>query len=98
MLSRRTAAKFLGATALAGICGSGLMSRAEGQTRVSPQVRGAYLIRDGAVITVDPILGTLPRANVLVRDGRIEGIGPGLDASGADVIDATDMIVMPGFV
>ncbi len=40
----------------------------------------------------------LPRADVHVRDGRIEAVGPDLAAAGAEVIDATDMIVMPGFV
>ena len=60
--------------------------------------RGSYLIRNGAVVTVDPKLGVLPRGDVLVRNGRIEAVGTSLAASGADVIDATDMIVMPGFV
>ena len=58
--------------------------------------RGTDPIRDGAVITVD-MQGVLPRADVLVRDGRIEAVGPGL-APGRGKIDATDMIVMPGFV
>lgn len=60
--------------------------------------RGAYLIRNGAVITVDPTIGTLPRADVLVRDGVIEQVAPRLEARGAEVIDATDMIVMPGLI
>ena len=60
--------------------------------------RGTYLIKNGAVITVDPARGVLPRADVLVRDGQIERIGPDLTAAGAVLIDATDMIVMPGFV
>ena len=38
--------------------------------------RGTYLIKDGAVITVDPTLGTLPKADVLVRDGVIAAVGP----------------------
>ncbi len=59
--------------------------------------RGTYLIRNGAVITVDQA-GVLPRADILVRDGRIEAVGPDLAAAGAETIDATDMIVMPGFV
>ena len=37
--------------------------------------RGDYLIRNGAVITIDPDLGTLPKADVLVRDGTILEIG-----------------------
>lgn len=60
--------------------------------------RGAYLFKDGAVITVDPKLGTLPKADVLVRNGRIEAVGAGLEAKGAEVIDASDMIVMPGLI
>ena len=30
--------------------------------------RGHYLIRGGAVITVDPALGTLPRGDVLTKE------------------------------
>ena len=42
----------------------------------APVPRGNYLIKNGAVITVDPPLGVLPRADVHVRDGRIEAVGP----------------------
>ncbi len=66
-----------------------------GRERVS---RGRYLIKSGAVITVDPALGTLPKADVLVRDGVIEAVGPQLAADGAEVIDASRMIVMPGLI
>ncbi|KOV85524.1 cytosine deaminase [Nocardia sp. NRRL S-836] len=56
------------------------------------------MVRGGSVVTVDPVLGVLPRGDVLVDDGRIAAVGRDLDARDADVIDATDMIVMPGFV
>lgn len=62
------------------------------------QPKGSYLIRGGAVITVDRAVGTLPRADVLVRDGRIEKIADGIEAESVEVIDATDMIVMPGLI
>ncbi len=80
MLTRRSFSTLLGATALSGMGdgASGLMTRAIAQP--TPAVRGSYLIKDGAVITVDPNLGTLPRGDVLVRDGRIEAIGPDLAA------------------
>jgi cytosine/adenosine deaminase-related metal-dependent hydrolase len=61
-------------------------------------LRGTYLIKGGAVITVNPKLGTLPKGDVLVRDGAIVDIGADLAAVGAEVIDASRMIVMPGFV
>jgi 5-methylthioadenosine/S-adenosylhomocysteine deaminase len=93
MLTRRTFSTLLGATALGGVLPSGFAA-AQG----SPVPRGSYLIKNGAVVTVDAALGILPRADVLVRDGRIEAVGPDLTAAGAEVIDAADMIVMPGFV
>lgn len=62
------------------------------------QPKGSYLIRGGAVITVDRAIGTLPKADVLVRDGRIEKIADAIAADGVEVIDAADMIVMPGLI
>jgi 5-methylthioadenosine/S-adenosylhomocysteine deaminase len=97
MLNRRRFTGLLGATALAGVAAPALISPALAQGAAGSVARGTYLIRNGAVITVDQA-GVLPRADVLVRDGRIEAIGPDLAAAGAEIIDATDMIVMPGFV
>ena len=76
-------------------CGSSDQNMAGDETRSS---RGVYLIRDGAVITVDPALGTLAKADILVRDGAIAAVGAGLVAENAEIIDATDMIVMPGLI
>ena len=64
----------------------------------SDSSRRSYLIKNGAVITVDPKIGTLPRGDVLVRNGVIEAVGPELTARDAQTIDATDMIVMPGLI
>src|SRR6266545_1539667 len=85
MLDRRRFAQLLGATALSA-CGQVipdmswpvLVGNAFAQDARPPVARGAYLIKNGAVVTVDPSLGTLPRADVLVRDGRIEAIGADL--------------------
>ncbi len=60
--------------------------------------RGNYLIKNGGVITVDPKLGTLPKADVLVKNGVIAQVGENLAADGAEIIDAADMIVMPGLI
>jgi cytosine/adenosine deaminase-related metal-dependent hydrolase len=59
---------------------------------------GTYLFKNGAVVTVDPKIGTLSKADVLVRNGAIEAVGPDLDAKGAEVVDAADKIVMPGLI
>ena len=67
-------------------------------TEANRMQRGSYLIKDGAVITVDPAIGTLPKADILVRDGVIVSVGPTLSANDAEVIDASRMIVMPGMI
>ena len=100
MYTRRAFGKLMGVTALGCGCGAAgfiAPAAAQGGAQGAP-ARGVYLIRNGAVLTVDPVLGTLPRADVLVRNGRIEAVGPGLTAPDAETIDAADMIVMPGFV
>jgi 5-methylthioadenosine/S-adenosylhomocysteine deaminase len=60
--------------------------------------RGHYLIQGGSVVSMDPDVGTLRRADVHVQDGRIVGVGAGLHAPGAEILDASRMIVMPGLV
>ncbi|MER8236323.1 amidohydrolase family protein [Streptomyces sp. NPDC094049] len=56
------------------------------------------LITGGTVITMDPALGDLTRGDVLIEDGRITEVAPHIDAPDAEVIDASERIVMPGFV
>jgi 5-methylthioadenosine/S-adenosylhomocysteine deaminase len=60
--------------------------------------RGEYLIRGGAVLPVDPDVGRPGQADVHVRDGAIVAVGLGLDAPGAEVLDAAGMLVMPGLI
>lgn len=64
----------------------------------SPGGRGGYLIKSGAVVSVDREIGILPRGDVRVRDGEIMEVGEELAADGDEVIDASRMIVMPGLV
>lgn len=56
------------------------------------------LIRSGTVITMDPQLGNLPRGDVLIEDSKIAAVGPSLEVPDAEVIDASDTVVMPGFI
>jgi 5-methylthioadenosine/S-adenosylhomocysteine deaminase len=56
------------------------------------------LIKGGIVLTQDDSLGELPNADVLVEGDRIIEVGPNLAAEGAQVIDASGDIVIPGFV
>jgi cytosine/adenosine deaminase-related metal-dependent hydrolase len=56
------------------------------------------LIKNAIVLTQDPKLGELPRADILIEDDRIAQVGPDLAAADALVIDAAGDIVIPGFV
>jgi cytosine/adenosine deaminase-related metal-dependent hydrolase len=56
------------------------------------------LIRNGLVIDTEPEAVALPRTDVLIEDGRITAVGSDLPSADATVIDATDRIVLPGFV
>jgi 5-methylthioadenosine/S-adenosylhomocysteine deaminase len=57
-----------------------------------------YLIRGGAVMSMDPKIGDFPEADVLVEGSKIAAVGRNLQADGAAVIEAAGRIVMPGFI
>ncbi|MFN7999021.1 MAG: dihydroorotase [Bryobacteraceae bacterium] len=54
------------------------------------------LITNGRVI--DPASATDKLADVLIQDGVIAALGAGLSAPGAEVLDASGLIVAPGFI
>jgi 5-methylthioadenosine/S-adenosylhomocysteine deaminase len=56
------------------------------------------LIQGGCVLSLHPRTGNHHQADVLVEDDKIAEIGPGVRARDAEVIDARNAIVMPGFV
>lgn len=58
---------------------------------------GRILLRGGTVLSMDPGVGDFDMADVLIDGSTIEAVGPNLDAS-AEVVDASGMIVLPGFV
>ena len=56
------------------------------------------LIKNGFVLSIDPEVGEVAGCDVLINGDRIVAVGKDLDADGAVVVDASGMIVMPGFV
>jgi cytosine/adenosine deaminase-related metal-dependent hydrolase len=98
---------FLKASAATGVAAAGASLFAASPARaadgdVPPLDSGKagrrYIIRGGSVMSMDPKLGDFARADVLVEGKKIQKVGPNLSAGGADVIDATGRIVMPGFI
>ena len=59
--------------------------------------RREILIRNAYVLTMDAA-GDLANADVHVRAGGIAAVGRGLTAPGAQIIDGSGMLVLPGFV
>src|SRR5215470_10202532 len=98
---------FLKATAATGVAAAGLnlfsaRPAAAHDDDDGPKDTGRpgrrYIIRGGAVMSMDPSVGDFPKADVLVEGKKILAVGPNLHAGGADEIDARGRIVMPGFV
>lgn len=56
------------------------------------------LLKGGCVLSLDKKVGNFHKANVLIEGSKIAAVGPRVNAGDAEVIDASDMIVMPGFV
>jgi 5-methylthioadenosine/S-adenosylhomocysteine deaminase len=79
-------------------------ARAAGLDDGRPAPRSArrdapVLLRGACVLTQDPALGDFDSADVLIEGSRIASVGPELPVpDGAELVDASRMIVIPGFV
>ena len=65
---------------------------------VPGQNRGRILVKGGYVLTLDNTLGDMADADVLIDGSTIAAIGRNIDATDAEIVDASGMIVMPGFI
>lgn len=70
---------------------------ARGTVGALPQ-RGEFLIRNAHVLSMEQSLGDMAGADIHVRGGVILAVGHGLQAPGAEVIDASEMIAIPGLI
>ncbi len=101
-ITRRGALK-VGATLAAGVA-SGLPAAdaAENLRRFERQAavdsRDRILLKGGTIISMDAKVGDLVQGDVLIEGKKIAAIGPTLSAADAQVIDARDTIIVPGFV
>src|SRR5262249_2809354 len=100
--SRRSFLKHAAATT--GLAASGLALLAPRPAAADDPPSGSgnaghrYIIRGGYVMSMDPKVGDFPQGDVLIEGKKILAVGPNLTAGGAQVIDATGRIVMPGFI
>jgi 5-methylthioadenosine/S-adenosylhomocysteine deaminase len=61
------------------------------------QAASRLLLKGGCVLSLDSRVGNLEKGDVLIQGSRIVEVGPNITAS-ATIIDASNTIVMPGFV
>jgi len=86
-----------------GVAGAVAATALTGTTRAQQGAPGAapgrpLLIKGGCVLTLDRSIGDFEEADVLVERGKISAVRPNIAAADAEVIDAKNMIVAPGFV
>jgi 5-methylthioadenosine/S-adenosylhomocysteine deaminase len=56
------------------------------------------VIRGAQVVTMDDAIGDFARADIQIDDGVISAIAPVVNDKEADVIDASEMIALPGII
>jgi len=76
------------------IASAGVLATAGAQA----QPRRRVLLKGGCVLSLDARVGDFDSADVLIDGATIAAVGPNLTAGGAQVIDASHAIVMPGLV
>lgn len=56
------------------------------------------LIRGAEIVSMDRAVGDFPRADIVVENGAIAAVGPSLAPAGAEIIDGSGMIALPGII
>jgi cytosine/adenosine deaminase-related metal-dependent hydrolase len=98
-MSKITRKDFLGLSAAAvtsAVFGNASAASATQVTAASGDARQRTLIRGADLLTMDPTLQEMQDADVLIENGRISAVGKGLSSAGAEIIEASGMILMPG--
>ena len=75
-----------------------VLASAPAQAQQAPAAGRPILLKGGCVLSLDRAVGDFEQADVLIEGRRISAVRPGIDAANAEVIDASNTIVMPGFV
>ena len=90
-----------GGAALQALPGRALAQDAGAADAELRRLQGArrLLLKGGVVLSLDPAVGDFAQADVLIEDGLIREVRPNVAvADDVTVIDATNVIVVPGFI
>ncbi len=97
-LSRR---QFLCSTAAGVVAAPAMAAGLIGSAEAAPKPARAgrpILLRGGCVLSLDKAVGDFEKADVLIEGSKIVAVRPNIAAANATVIEASNSIVMPGFV
>src|ERR1700693_3792570 len=72
------------------------LHRFDSQPAFDPTQR--ILLKGGTIISMDANVGDLVQGDLLIEGKKIASIGRDISAADAQVIDARDTIILPGFV
>ncbi len=59
---------------------------------------GGTLLRGGSLLTLDTTLGDIEDGDLLIEGDEIKAVGHRLHAPGAERVDASDFVILPGLV
>src|ERR1700732_1368068 len=71
---------------------------AERVVRQSADPNRRMVIKGGTIVSLDRRVGDFEQGDVLIQGKKIAAVAPNIEAAGAQVIDASSTIVIPGFV
>ena len=95
-VSRR---QFLCTSAATAVAASAVVGAVGGTANAQQPAPGRpILIKGGSVLSLDRAVGDFEQADVLIEGNKISAVRPNINAPNAQVIDASNRIVMPGFV
>jgi len=100
MTARRNFLKIGAGLAAAATWPEGVASQTDSGaiTRLSrPDPSRRILLKGGTIVSMDPKVGNLAKGDLLIQGKKIAAIGASLPSAG-QVIDASGMILIPGFV
>jgi cytosine/adenosine deaminase-related metal-dependent hydrolase len=87
-----------GMAAGAGLAVPGIAFAAAGSPHAGRGGAPRTLITGGVVLSMDPAVGDFLKGDILIDGGKIVAVGPAIKDARATVVDASDMIVIPGLV
>jgi 5-methylthioadenosine/S-adenosylhomocysteine deaminase len=91
--------------AMAALTGSTVLAqtvKAQAQAQIpaasSANPTGRTLIKGGYVVSQDAAIGEIDGADVLIEGSSIARIDRNIEASGAEIVDARNKVVLPGLI